>query len=122
MNNARPHLRKPMQSRANHKITSIQMKGHPMIPTVQQQCSRRQPDVRDQMFGGSSTRRMTPHTQLLMLHIDVPVCAIRLMLHIHVPVCAIQTTLDTAQFLLTNRYLSRCCLYPMLNNFYHQLQ
>ena len=33
-----------------------------------------------------------------------------------------QTTLDTAHFLLTDRYLSRCYIYPMLNHFYHQLQ
>ena len=47
MNNARLLLRKPMQSRANQKITPIQMKGHPMLQTLQQQCSRRQPDVRE---------------------------------------------------------------------------
>ena len=35
--------------------------------------------------------------------------------HIHVPVCAIQqTTLDTAHFLLTDRYLSRCSIYPKM--------
>ena len=52
----------------------------------------------------------TSHTQLLMPHIDLPVCAIQ------------STTLDTAHFLLTDRYLSRCYIYPMLNHFYHQLQ
>ena len=54
-NNARPHLRKPMQSRANQKIISIQMKGHPMLQTVQQQCSRRQPAVREGLEGRLNT-------------------------------------------------------------------
>ena len=45
---------------------------------------------------------MTSHTQLLMPHNDVPVCAIQ------------QTTLDNAHLLLTDRYLSRCYIYPML--------
>ena len=33
--------------RAHQKMTSIQMKGHPTLQTVQQQCSRRQPDVQE---------------------------------------------------------------------------
>ena len=42
-------------SRANQKITSIQVKGHPMLQRVQQQCSRRQPDVREGLEGRLNT-------------------------------------------------------------------
>ena len=58
-----------MQSKANQKITSIQMKIHPMLQTVQQQCIRRSRRTRraPQHFGDNVTGR---ELENLELHCD----------------------------------------------------